>query len=89
MTTAASRFQNDILEGRACWTGASCDDMNTDTPSATAPHSPNATLLALSALGVVFGDIGPSPLYAFKNSFVGDHKLSIDFVHVMGVMCCC
>jgi KUP system potassium uptake protein len=60
--------------------------MNTDTPSARASSAPNANLLALSALGIVFGDIGTSPLYAFENSFVGDHKLPIDFVHVMGVL---
>jgi KUP system potassium uptake protein len=59
--------------------------MNTETPSA-APRPPNASLLALSALGVVFGDIGTSPLYAFENSFVGDHKLPIDSFHVMGVL---
>jgi KUP system potassium uptake protein len=60
--------------------------MNSDTPSVLAARSPNASLLALSALGVVFGDIGTSPLYAFENSFVGDHKLPIDFFHVMGVL---
>ena len=60
--------------------------MNTDTPSVAAARSPNANVLALSALGVVFGDIGTSPLYAFENSFVGDHKLPIDFFHVMGVL---
>jgi len=59
--------------------------MNTETPSA-APRPPNASLLALSALGVVFGDIGTSPLYAFENSFVGDHKLPIDSFHVMAVL---
>jgi len=66
--------------------GASRDDMNMDKPSAAAARQPNANLLALGALGVVFGDIGTSPLYAFENSFVGDHKLPIDFVHVMGVL---
>lgn len=57
-----------------------------DRPSAIAAGPPNANFLALGALGVVFGDIGTSPLYAFENSFVGDHKLPIDFVHVMGVL---
>src|SRR3546814_15146768 len=31
------------------------------------------SLLTLGALGVVFGDIGTSPLYALKESFVGHH----------------
>jgi len=42
--------------------------------------------LALGALGVVFGDIGTSPLYAFRESFIGSHPLPIDPLHVMGVL---
>ena len=42
--------------------------------------------LAVAALGVVFGDIGTSPLYAFRESFIGVHRLPIDRVHVMGVL---
>ena len=42
--------------------------------------------LALGALGVVFGDIGTSPLYAFRESFIGVHRLPIDPLHVMGVL---
>lgn len=32
--------------------------------------------LALAALGVVYGDIGTSPLYAFKEAFAGTHGLT-------------
>ena len=32
--------------------------------------------LTLAALGVVYGDIGTSPLYAFKEAFVGPHGLA-------------
>ncbi|MFA6164950.1 MAG: potassium transporter Kup [Methylobacter sp.] len=42
------------------------------------------TVLALSAIGVVFGDIGTSPLYAVKEIF-GSH-LQIDKLHVLGVL---
>jgi len=42
--------------------------------------------LALSATGVVFGDIGTSPLYAFRESFVGHHRLPLDEPHVLGVL---
>ena len=42
--------------------------------------------LSLAATGVVFGDIGTSPLYAFQDSFVGRHKLSLDQPHVLGVL---
>ena len=48
-------------------------------------HSQNNLVpLALSAIGVVFGDIGTSPLYAVKEVF-GNH-LPIDKLHVLGVL---
>src|SRR5574343_1828453 len=40
--------------------------------------------LTLSAIGVVFGDIGTSPLYAIKEVFHGG--LTIDAFHVLGVL---
>ncbi len=40
--------------------------------------------LAFSAIGVVFGDIGTSPLYAIKEVFHGG--LPTDTVHVLGVL---
>ena len=40
----------------------------------------------LGALGVVFGDIGTSPLYALKESFIGHHPLTVDELHIMGVI---
>jgi KUP system potassium uptake protein len=42
--------------------------------------------LALGATGVVFGDIGTSPLYAFRESFIGHHPLPLDRFHVLGVL---
>ncbi|HEY3149060.1 MAG TPA: KUP/HAK/KT family potassium transporter, partial [Dongiaceae bacterium] len=52
----------------------------------TTPTRKSATALALGAIGVVFGDIGTSPLYAMKESFVGAHPLTPDVPHVMGVL---
>ena len=42
--------------------------------------------LSLGALGVVFGDIGTSPLYAFKGAFGGTHALPLNEVNVFGVL---
>ena len=42
--------------------------------------------LAVSAMGVVFGDIGTSPIYALRETFVGHHPLTPDPLHVMGVV---
>ncbi|HET6618612.1 MAG TPA: potassium transporter Kup [Dongiaceae bacterium] len=46
----------------------------------------SAAGLALGAIGVVFGDIGTSPLYAMKESFAGAHPLTPDEPHVLGVL---
>ncbi|HEX8058185.1 MAG TPA: potassium transporter Kup [Novosphingobium sp.] len=49
-------------------------------------HSESLPALALGAIGVVFGDIGTSPLYALKESFIGHHPLTVDRAHVFGVL---
>ncbi|MDR9618634.1 potassium transporter Kup [Acinetobacter baumannii] len=41
---------------------------------------------ALAALGVVFGDIGTSPLYALKESFHSAHGLGIQPENVLGIL---
>ena len=51
----------------------------------TSARSPTFKLM-IGAAGVVFGDIGTSPLYAFQDSFVGKHKLAVNPFHVMGVL---
>ena len=56
----------------------------------TAPviHGPKDKLpvLMLGAIGVVYGDIGTSPLYALKESFIGPHPLAVDRLHIFGVL---
>ncbi|MEI7703424.1 MAG: potassium transporter Kup [Deltaproteobacteria bacterium] len=42
--------------------------------------------LALGALGVVYGDIGTSPLYALKESFQGPHGVPLTPANVLGVL---
>jgi hypothetical protein len=42
--------------------------------------------LMMGATGVVFGDIGTSPLYAFRERFIGHHGLALDRFHVFGVL---
>lgn len=43
-------------------------------------------VLVLGAIGIVFGDIGTSPLYAIKESFAGAHPLALDEAHILGVL---
>lgn len=42
--------------------------------------------LALAALGVVYGDIGTSPLYAFKEAFIGSHGLDPTDANVLATL---
>ena len=45
-----------------------------------------STALALGALGVVYGDIGTSPLYSLKEAFTEQsHRLTVDEINVYGV----
>lgn len=40
----------------------------------------------MGAIGIVFGDIGTSPLYAFRETFAGANPLALDDAHVLGVV---
>ncbi|MEO6432582.1 MAG: potassium transporter Kup [Sphingomicrobium sp.] len=42
--------------------------------------------LAIAAVGIVYGDIGTSPIYAFRETFAGHHTLSPDKLHIFGVL---
>jgi KUP system potassium uptake protein len=62
-------------------TALRADDMS-------AHHGPREALpkLMLGAIGVVYGDIGTSPLYTMKESFLGPHPLAVDRLHIFGVL---
>jgi KUP system potassium uptake protein len=49
-------------------------------------HHGGLLRLTVGAIGIVFGDIGTSPLYAFRETFAGHHKLPVDRLHVLGVL---
>jgi KUP system potassium uptake protein len=42
--------------------------------------------LAVSAVGVVYGDIGTSPLYALRECFFGSHAVPVTTENVLGVL---
>jgi len=63
----------------------------TDTKSAQSVAGPPTrdqavAKLALGAIGIVFGDIGTSPLYAFREAFAGHHPLALNTLHLYGVL---
>lgn len=47
---------------------------------------PQLLILSLAALGVVFGDIGTSPLYAVRECFYGPHAVAVSTANVLGVL---
>ncbi|NBC36404.1 potassium transporter Kup [Novosphingobium sp. FSY-8] len=49
-------------------------------------HHGSLTALAVGAIGVVFGDIGTSPLYAMRDTFAGHHPLPLDELHIFGII---
>jgi len=52
----------------------------------TTGHQASTATLAFGAVGIVFGDIGTSPLYAFRETFAGTASIAIDRMHVLGVV---
>jgi KUP system potassium uptake protein len=46
----------------------------------------NTAKLTLAALGVVYGDIGTSPLYAFKEAFAGAHAMPLTELNVLAAL---
>ena len=57
-----------------------------DPHAGPAPRGRYLLLLALGAIGVVYGDIGTSPLYALKECFSGPHGVPAAPGNVLGVL---
>jgi KUP system potassium uptake protein len=71
---------SDPSTGPAPATVPGCD---TKTAPATGKY---LALLTLGALGVVYGDIGTSPLYALRECFGGTHHLPATHDNVLGIL---
>ncbi len=73
-------------------------DPSGTAPAAVPGHDPDGSAsghggshggvvkLAVGAIGVVFGDIGTSPLYAMRDTFAGHHRLPLDILHIFGIV---
>ena len=53
---------------------------------ATPPARRRNLALAVGALGVVYGDIGTSPLYAVRECFVGVSGFPVDEANILGIL---
>jgi len=72
---------SDTLGGAA----DACRAPNTPGPSLPSKAHEKTAALALTALGVVYGDIGTSPLYAVRECFTGMHAIEMTDVNLLGV----
>jgi len=54
--------------------------------TSTDSHISSSNVLMIAALGVVFGDIGTSPLYAMRECFHGAHSIPLTPYNVFGVL---
>ncbi|MGA8008812.1 MAG: potassium transporter Kup [Thiomonas sp.] len=59
--------------------------MQTDSTPST-EHKASMAALSLGALGVVYGDIGTSPLYAFQTAFSPEHGVPYSPDNILGVL---
>lgn len=61
-----------------------------EAPAAPASHAPAGStklaVIALAALGVVYGDIGTSPLYALRSCFAGESAVLPSHDNVLGIL---
>ncbi|NTV46940.1 MAG: potassium transporter Kup [Chlorobiales bacterium] len=65
----------------------SSTSVESDIVSHTENISPQRLIsLSIAALGVVFGDIGTSPLYALRECFHGEYGIAITSANILGVL---
>jgi KUP system potassium uptake protein len=53
---------------------------------AAPPEHPSLAAASLVALGIVYGDIGTSPLYAFRESLLGHALVEVNRTNVLGIL---
>ena len=61
-------------------------DAKQSFPNHQAADNANLAALTVAAMGVVYGDIGTSPLYALRECFHGPYALDVSPLNVMGVL---
>jgi KUP system potassium uptake protein len=60
--------------------------MSSSSSAPSAVHAGASRQLVLAALGVVFGDIGTSPLYALRECFNPEHGIAVTEANVLGLL---
>ena len=60
--------------------------MPSQPPLVDRDPKPSNLALMVSSIGVVFGDIGTSPLYSLRETFAGHHPLAVEPANILGVL---
>ena len=70
-------------------------DPSQSSPPETAPaeggdehhvRAQSMRALMIGAIGVIYGDIGTSPLYAIRQAFTGNHSMAVDEINILGLL---
>jgi KUP system potassium uptake protein len=94
-TPPNSGFSEDSSEGpKPSAEGADSSPPDSKSPDSKPPESHghaqptgrHLAALCLSALGIVYGDIGTSPLYALRECFAGQHAVPVTHDNVLGIL---
>jgi KUP system potassium uptake protein len=64
---------------------AQSPDLTVNTPTLQNMHS-RLVALTIAAIGIVYGDIGTSPLYTMKTIFSGEHAVQMNHANIVGVV---
>jgi len=51
-----------------------------------ASHGSRLATLTIAAIGIVYGDIGTSPLYTMKEVFSAEHGIALTHINILGVV---
>ncbi len=66
--------------------GRDAQEQAHDRAVASGPHSDSAAVIALAVLGIVYGDIGTSPIYALRECFFGHNPIPVTPQNVLGIL---
>jgi hypothetical protein len=81
-----NRADNTVSSTQVIPAGHAALTAEDDLAEHASPRLTGLVRLSVAALGVVFGDIGTSPVYTFRECFNPEHGLSLDAEHVLGVL---
>ncbi|HLO91408.1 MAG: potassium transporter Kup [Chloroflexota bacterium] len=62
--------------------------MQTDhlQPAESGKQGPGLIKLSILAIGIVYGDIGTSPIYAIRECFYGEHRIDASGANILGIL---